>query len=241
MKNIVVTGDSGDLGSAITRLLLAKEEYGVIGVSRRLTPEMKKLITKYPQKYVHLEFDLANSDQIKEFYLAHLKKHGPLWGLINNAAFPYDDIVTNANLDSLENMFRINLFSAIMLTKYVIRDMLLHNVTGSLVHISSVSAHTGYKGLSMYAASKGALEAFSRTVAREWGEKGIRSNCVAPGFMETRMSSALSGEQKDRIYKRTSLKKQTDISAVAETIEFLLSSRSSSITGSVINVDSGTI
>ena len=189
----------------------------------------------------HLTFDLQESSKIKDLYINKLKKQGPIWGLVNNSAHPYDDLVTNANLDDLENMFRINVYSPMMLTKYMIRDMLLHNVSGSLVYISSVSAHTGYKGLSMYAASKGALESYSRTVAREWGEKGIRSNCVAPGFMETRMSSALSNDQKDRIYKRTSLKKETSIQSVAQTVEFLLSDRSSSITGSVIDVDSGTV
>jgi 3-oxoacyl-[acyl-carrier protein] reductase len=138
-------------------------------------------------------------------------------------------------------MYRVNVFSPMNLTKYVIRDMLLNKVQGSIVNISSVSAHTGYKGLSMYASTKGALEAFSKNVSREWGSKGIRSNCVVPGFMETSMSETLSEEQKDRIYKRTSLKKETDIISVASTVLYLLSEKSKSITGSVIHVDNGTI
>jgi 3-oxoacyl-[acyl-carrier protein] reductase len=93
----------------------------------------------------------------------------------------------------------------------------------------------------MYAATKGALEAFSRNVAREWGVKGIRSNCVAPGFMETEMSRSLTATQRERIYKRTSMKIATDPSSVAETVRFLISDESSSITGQVILVDSGTI
>ncbi|THC82881.1 SDR family oxidoreductase, partial [Bacteroides fragilis] len=92
---------------------------------------------------------------------------------------------------------------------------------GSIIHISSISVHTGYKGLSMYASSKGALEAFSKDTAREWGQLGIRSNVVVPGFMETAMSSSLTEEQKDRIYKRTSLKQATDVRSVAETVAFL--------------------
>ena len=82
--------------------------------------------------------------------------------------------------------------------------MLLNEIKGSIVHISSVCAHTGYKGLSMYSATKAAIEAFSKTVAREFGSRKIRSNCVAPGFMETDMSKTLNSEQKDRIYLRTS-------------------------------------
>ena len=119
--------------------------------------------------------------------------------------------------------------------------MIYNKVSGSIVHISSISVHTGYNGLSMYASTKGALEAFSKNTAREWGRKGIRSNCVVAGFMETDMSSGLTNEQKDRIYNRTSLKKPTSKQSVASTIEFLLSDNSNSITGQLINVDNGTI
>jgi 3-oxoacyl-[acyl-carrier protein] reductase len=219
MKTVVVTGDSGALGSAIVDRLL-EEGYKVVGLSRRTTDEVKERINKYNQQYVHVNFDLSKAEEVKELYLKVLKKEGPIYGLVNNAAFAYDDIVTNADYKELEKMFRINVFSPIMLTKYVIRDMLLNEVKGSLVHISSVSAHTGYKGLSMYAATKGALESFSRTVAREWGAKGIRSNCVAPGFMETPMSASLSEDEKDRIYRRTSLKRATEVKDVAEVVVF---------------------
>ena len=138
-------------------------------------------------------------------------------------------------------MFRINVYSPMMLTKYAIRDMLVSKIKGSIVHISSVSAHTGYKGLAMYAATKGAIEAFSKGTAREWGVRGIRSNVVAPGFMETSISNSLTEEQQNKIYKRTSMKSATDINSVAKTITFLLSDAASSITGSVIRVDNGTI
>ena len=126
-------------------------------------------------------------------------------------------------------------------TNYAIRQMLLHQVNGSVVHLSSVSVHTGYKGLAMYASTKGALEAFSKNTAREWGEKGIRSNCVVAGFMDTDMSASLTESQKIRIYNRTALKKAVDASSVAETILFLLSGKSGSITGQNIHVDNGTI
>ncbi len=128
-----------------------------------------------------------------------------------------------------------------ILTKYSIRNMLINKTKGAIIHISSISVHTGYKGLAMYASSKGAIEAFSKNTAREWGELGIRSNVVVPGFMETAMSSTLNNDQKDRIYKRTSLKCATDIESVAETVTFLLSSKAASITGQNIHVDNGTI
>ena len=126
-------------------------------------------------------------------------------------------------------------------SKFSIRNMLLHRISGNLIHLSSISAHTGYKGLAMYAATKGALEAFSKNTAREWGSKGIRSNCIVAGFMETDMTAALTQAQKDRIYKRTSLKQATAIESVVGTILFLISEGASSITGQNLFVDSGTI
>lgn len=182
-----------------------------------------------------------NVDEIKGLYINEIKNIGEVYGLVNNSAVAYDDIVTNADIKKLDSMFKVNVYAPIILTKYAIRDMLLNNNKGSIVHVSSVSAHTGYKGLSMYASTKGALEVFSKNIAREWGIKGIRSNCVAPGFMETDISSSLTDEQRQKIYRRTSLKKATDIESVAKTIEFLLSEDSKSITGSVINIDNGTI
>lgn len=138
-------------------------------------------------------------------------------------------------------MFGLNVYSPMILTKYVIRNMLLHKTSGSIVHISSISVHTGYKGLSMYAATKGALEAFSKNTSREWGVKGIRSNCVVSGFMETEMSSTLDGDLIEKIKNRTSLKSLTDLTSVANTVEFLISDKSNSITGQLLHVDSGTI
>lgn len=240
MKWIIVTGDSGGLGSAIVKNILNDGKYGVIGISRSLNENIMNLM-KDNQNYVHINFDLENSLEIRELYKNKIKTLGEIVGLVNNSAMAYDDIITNANVNRIEKMFSINVYSPMILTKYVIRDMLLHNNKGSIVHISSVSAHTGYKGLSMYAATKGALEAFSKNVAREWGVKGIRSNCVAPGFMETNISSSLTNEQRQKIYQRTSLKRATDIESVASMVVFLLSEEAKSITGTVVNVDNGTV
>ena len=174
-------------------------------------------------------------------YKEKIKKIGNVYGLVNNSAMAYDDIVTNLSYDKLDGMYHVNVYSPMMLTKYAIRDMILHKTQGSIVHISSVSAHTGYKGLAMYASTKGAMEAFSLDTAREWGIRGIRSNVVSPGFMETTISAKLSEEQRKKIYQRTALKKATDVESVAETVYFLLSDNSKSITGTVIRVDNGTI
>lgn len=173
----------------------------------------------------------------KEFITNDIVLHG----FVNNAAMAYDDIVTNLNLGRLKAMYEVNVFTPMVITKYAIRNMILHKTKGSIVHISSISVHTGYKGLAMYASSKGALEAFSKDTAREWGVMGIRSNCVVPGFMATAMSASLTEEQRNKIYARTSLKAATSIESVAEMVAFLLSDKAESVTAQSIHVDNGTI
>jgi 3-oxoacyl-[acyl-carrier protein] reductase len=241
MKNVLVTGIMQGLGLQITTTLLEKGNT-VYGVALENNAELKKLKRQYKGKLVIILADLADIEKSCETIFGKTIGYDiPLHGFVNNAAIAYDDIISNLQYDPLLRMFQVNVFSPMLLTRHVIRNMLLHGVQGSIVHISSVSVHTGYKGLAMYASTKGALEAFSRTAAREWGERGIRSNCIVAGFMETGMSSTLSPAQKDRIYKRTSLKKPTELISVANMAEFLISDQSSSVTGSNVFVDSGTI
>lgn len=239
--NILVTGISKGLGLILAQTLLERS-WNVYGISRSKTEELNQLLIKYPLQLFWLQYDLSDTENVrKTIFKEWIGFQTPIHGFVNNAALAYDDIVTNLNIQPLENMYRINVFTPMIITKFVIRQMLLHNIKGSIVHISSISAHTGYKGLAMYASSKGALEAFSKNTAREWGEISIRSNCLVAGFMETEMSSSLTVDQKNRIYQRTSLKKPVDVNSVAETIAFLLSDEAKSITGQNIHVDSGTI
>ncbi|MFA6596668.1 MAG: SDR family oxidoreductase [Ignavibacteriaceae bacterium] len=241
MKNILVTGVSKGLGFEISKTLL-EEGYFVYGLSRKANDNTDQLSKEFYDNFNHIRYDLSDTAGIKTFWKENfLAANIPVHGFVNNAALAVDDLITNINLEKLEEMCRVNVIAPFLLTKNVLRNMLLHQIKGSLVHISSISAHTGYKGLAMYASTKGALEAFSKNTAREWGEKGIRSNCVVAGFMETEMSSKLDDETKNRIFKRTSLKKPTSTRSVAQTVSFLLSDRSASITGQNIFVDSGTI
>jgi len=240
-KNIIVTGASKGLGLVITKTLL-QNNYKVFAINRSISKELEFLKKDYEDNLQILQYDLSNTSDIQKFiFKDFIGLKTPLHGFVNNAAIAYDDIITNMNIELLEQMFRVNVYSPLLITKYVIRQMLFSRIKGSIIHVSSISAHTGYKGLAMYASSKGALEAFSKNTAREWGEKGIRSNALVAGFMQTNMSDALSADQKVRIYNRTSLKKPTTTQSVANMIEFLLSENSISITGQNIHVDSGTI
>jgi 3-oxoacyl-[acyl-carrier protein] reductase len=239
--NILVTGASRGLGLEICKVLINKG-HTVFAISRTKTKEISSLENSFPGQLQFKLYDLSNLEDIrKAIFKEWISNNIPLHGFVNNAALAYDDIITNLNIERLETMFKINVFAPFNLTKYVIRNMIFNRTKGSIVHISSISVHTGYKGLAMYAGSKGALEGFSKNTAREWGEKGIRSNCLIAGFMETEMSITLSNDQKNRIYNRTSLKVPTTLNSVAEMVAFLLSDKAASVTGQNIHVDSGTI
>lgn len=239
--NVLVTGCSRGVGLEICRVLL-REGHTVYGVARTYTDDFKLLEQAYEGKLFFKSVDLSDSEGVRQsVFKEFIKNDIILDGFVNNAAVAYDDLVTNLNLKRLKEMYEVNVFTPMVLTKYAIRNMILHKTKGSIVHISSISVHTGYKGLAMYASSKGALEAFSKDTAREWGVMGIRSNCIVPGFMATSMSSGLTDEQRNKIYARTSLKAATSVESVAEMAVFLLSEKACSITAQSIHVDNGTI
>jgi 3-oxoacyl-[acyl-carrier protein] reductase len=238
--NVLLTGGTRGLGLAIARELLGLEHH-VFAIGRRQTEEFEAVRAAATGRLVFLPLDLADPEAIQAALAAQFETSTPIHALVNNAAVAYDDLVTNLQTEPLEAMFRVNVFAAMQLTRFAIRNMLLHKTAGSIVHVSSVCAHTGYKGLAMYAASKGALEGFSKSVAREWGRFGIRSNCVVPGFMDTDMSSTLDHERRQKIYKRTALQEPTSLASVAAMVGFLLGEKSRSVTGQSLVVDSGSL
>lgn len=240
-RNILVTGVSRGLGLAIARSALGLG-WTVFGVSRSTTPELQAL-QQESEGRLHLRpLDLSAADSVAETIFDEFIRPGtPLHGLVHNAAIAYDDLVTNLTLDRVRAMYEVNVFAPMTLTKFAIRRMLVVGARGSIVHVSSVSAHTGYRGLAMYASTKGALESFSLNTAREWGERGIRSNCVAAGFMETDMTAKLSVGQRESIARRTGLRQLTTPDSVAATVVFLLGDGAAGITGEVIRVDSGAL
>ena len=100
MKWIIVTGDSGGLGSAIVQNILNKEKYGVIGISRNLNKNIIALM-KNNQNYVHINFDLVNSSEIRDLYKSKIKTLGEVIGLVNNSAMAYDDIITHSHVNRI--------------------------------------------------------------------------------------------------------------------------------------------
>ncbi len=240
IKNVLLSGASRGLGLCICRKLLEKG-YRVYAISRSRPGELCELKDKYETRLFFKEVDLSKPVDAANavFKSSFIPKTSPLDAFIGNAACAYADIVSNMDAAKLDNMFKVNVLSPMLLTKFAIRNMILNRQPGSIVHISSICAHTGYKGLSMYAATKGAIESFSIGTAREWGRMGIRSNTVSPGFMEIGMAASLSAGDAGKIRRRNSLRKATEPESVADTAAFLISEEASSITGQNICVDCG--
>jgi 3-oxoacyl-[acyl-carrier protein] reductase len=138
----------------------------------------------------------------------------------------------------IQEVVTLNTVSPMVLTKYVVRGMMADG-GGRIVNISSVVASTGYRGLSVYAATKASLLGFTRSLAREVGSMGVNVNAVAPGFAITEMTKALADEKRQKIARRSALNRLVDAEDVANAVEFLLSDRSKNITGTVLTVDAG--
>jgi 3-oxoacyl-[acyl-carrier protein] reductase len=240
-KTALVTGVSRGLGLAIASRLL-DAGWSVCGTSRTESPAWLELAGRHGTRAEWRACDLSRPRELEAALLAEWLPVGrPIHAFVNNAAMAYDDLISNLHLPELEEMFAVNVFSPIAITRHVLRNMLFHGTRGAIVHVSSVSVHAGAKGLAFYAATKGALEAFSRNTAREWGERGIRSNCVVPGYMDTEMTASLTPEARQKIHRRTALRIPTETASVAAAVEFLLSDGAASITGQNLPVDGGYI
>jgi len=243
MKVYLVTGSSRGIGSKIVeKIINANKDNFVVGISRKKSKFICNLEKNKKDQYKHIVYDLEDLENLNKIF-SEVKDIGHVYCFINNAAYAYDDLITNAKIDKLEKMFKINVLSPIILTKFCIRSMILNKVIegSNIIHISSVSTQTGYKGLGMYASTKSALEGFSKNTAREWGPVGIRSNIVAPGFVLTDMSNSIPEDSKEKIFKRNSMQREISIDTIAETVYFLSLAKSKSITGQIIRVDNGTV
>ncbi len=239
MRNVIVTGASRGLGLGIARRLAA-EGYRVIGIARNRSRESQDAEAEAfgTGSLVFISFNLGEVENIPDLIAGVRKEHGPVWGLVNNAGISFEGALAMMPVSQIEQLIRINMLSPIVLTKSVVRGM-LSDGGGSIVNVSSVTASTGYSGLSVYSATKSSLIGFSRSLAREVGRAGIRINCVAPGFIDTQMTQKLDAEQKERIVRRSALQRLAEIDDVANAVEFLLSDKAKNITGTVLTVDAG--
>jgi 3-oxoacyl-[acyl-carrier protein] reductase len=241
MRNVVVTGGSRGLGLGIARRLIS-EGYRVIAIARNHNGEMSRARAEaealHPGSFIFLPFDLAEIEKIPSLIAQVRKEHGPIYGLVNNAGISFEGPLAMMPTSQIEQLVRVNMVSPIVLTKYVVRGM-MSDGGGRIVNVLSIIAFTGYRGLSVYGATKSSLLGFSRSLAREVGRVGINVNSVAPGFVDTDLTRKLDEKYRDKIVRRSALRRLAEVDDVANAVEFLLSDKARNITGTVITVDAG--
>jgi 3-oxoacyl-[acyl-carrier protein] reductase len=163
---------------------------------------------------------------------------GPIYGLVNNAGMGASGLLANMHDARLGELIKLNVQSPITLTKYVLRSMMAEG-SGRIVNLASIVAHTGFKGLAPYAATKAAMIGFTRSLAREVGPLGINVNAIAPGFIETDMTQELGKNDIERIERRSALRRLARVEDVAGATEYLFSEAATNISGTVLTVDAG--
>jgi 3-oxoacyl-[acyl-carrier protein] reductase len=241
MRNAIVTGGSRGLGLGIVRKLI-ESGFRSIVIARKETDKLAEtkleLEQTRPGSLHFVPFDLAQIEGIPDLVKKLRKEFGPIYGLVNNAGMSADGMLALTSTNQIEQVVRLNTVSPMVLTKHVVRFMMADG-GGRIVNISSVTAFTGYSGLAVYAATKASLIGFTRSLAREVGRTGVTVNAVAPGFVLTDMTEAITEENRQQIARRSALKRLVDVEDVANAVDFLLSDRSKNITGTVITVDAG--
>ncbi len=241
MHNVIVTGGSRGLGLAIARKL-AGVGFCVIAIARGVNDQLARAINEIEHSKIgalqFVPFDLSDIDGISKMARNVRKQFGPTYGLVNNAAIGTDGLLGIMPNSQIERLIRVNTLAPIVLTKYVVRSMMSEG-GGRIVNVTSIIGFTGYSGLSVYGATKASMIGFTRSLSREVGRVGINVNAVAPGFLETDMTQGLAGQQRDQVARRSALRRLADVGDVADAVEFLLSDKAKSITGTVMTVDAG--
>lgn len=237
MKNVIITGCAKGLGLEISKML-ADSGYKVIGVSRTATEEYRMLEEIYPESVFFYQFDFNEVKEISSLIKQITKRHGRIFGLVNNAAIGHDGVLATMHETEIASLLRINIEAPILMTKYVSRSMLL-NKGGRIINIGSIIGSTGFNGLSVYGATKSALGGFTKSLARELGKSQITVNTLAPGYMETSMTAGLVDDKLEKIKRRSCLGRLANVKDAACMAVFLLSEEAAGITGATFTVDAG--
>jgi len=237
-QTMLVTGGSKGLGKAIVKYFLENTANNVCTFSRKKTDFVKEMEKKYSGRFFYKSVDARNLEDIKQIITEIYSKYGQVDILINNAGVARDGVLMTQPESEIELMININLFSLIQITKQVTRKMLLQE-KGRVINISSIIGISGYRGLSVYSATKAGIDGFTRSLARELGSRNILVNSIAPGYLSTDMSQGLGEGQMKQIIRRTPLRRLGTPEDIIPLIEFLCSEGANFITGHTFVVDGG--
>jgi len=233
MKKVFVTGASRGIGNAIAKSLLDKN-YIVIGTATS-SEAVEKLSSEGIQGY---KLKLNNLNEIDLSWKEISKNHPDIDILINNAGFTRDNLILRMSEEEWNDVLNVHLNGMFRITKRVLKPMLKKR-WGRIINLSSASAILGNKGQANYAAAKAGVEAFSRSLAREVGRRGITVNVVAPGFIRTDMTELNTGVMEEELVEQIPLGRFGETSEIAHLVSYLCSEESSYITGQTIHINGG--
>src|SRR5574344_175328 len=199
---------------------------------------MEKFAADHGTKFHEFCADAANADELTAAVKTALSEAGGFDVLVNNAGITRDTLSFHMKKDDWDKVLAVNLTSVFLICQIVSGDM-IRKKTGSIVNMSSIVGIHGGAGHVHYSASKGGLIAVSKSLAKEVGSRGVRVNCIAPGFIDTDMTRAGKGDIRTAGVDQIPLKRAGQTSDVANAALFLASDLSSYITGQVLGVDGG--
>lgn len=239
-KNILITGASRGIGKGIAQAFAHQGANVAFTYSSSAGPaeELEKELSALGVKAKAYQSNAADFESAQQLATDVLAEFGSIDVLINNAGITKDNLLMRISEEDFDKVIEVNLKSVFNMTKAVQRTMLKQR-HGSLIHMSSVVGVKGNAGQSNYAASKAGIIGFSKSVALELGSRNIRSNVIAPGFIETEMTGKLPEDVVAQWRAGIPLKRGGSPDDVANACLFLASNLSSYITGQVLNVDGG--
>ena len=232
-KKVLITGATRGIGKSMAETLFS-QDYQIIGTATS-DEGVESLNSK---GFLGIKLDLNNADSLNHIAEKLKEEHKDISILINNAGITKDNIVLRMSDDEWGDVINIHLNGMFKLCKTVLKGM-IKNRWGRVINITSASASLGNRGQSNYAAAKAGVEAFSKSLSKEVGPRGITVNCVAPGFIETDMTSYIDEKAKEELIKQIPLGRFGKPEEISQIIEFLVSDQSSYITGQTIHVNGG--
>jgi 3-oxoacyl-[acyl-carrier protein] reductase len=238
-RTVIVTGGSRGLGAGLVRSFLDQGDT-VATCSRSTTPATEAWSDDpaLGDRFYHELVDLADRGACTAFVRNVIKRFGGVDVLVNNAGVAREGVLALLQDDDVNEVIDLNLKATIQMTRLVSRRMLLQG-SGRIINISSVVGLSGYRGLSVYSATKAGLDGLTRALARELGSRGITVNSVAPGYLRTEMSHGLDESQLVQISRRTPAGRLGEPEDVAAAVRFLASPEAGFISGHVLVVDGG--
>lgn len=235
-----VTGGSRGIGKAIA-IGLAQAGCHVAISYRSRSDEAEAVVNQIRElgrKSVSVKMDVANAKECEDAQKLIDKELGPVTILVNSAGVTADNLFIMLGEEDWQSVVSTNLMGVVNVTKACMRGMMMKR-TGRVINLSSVAATKGGRGQTNYAATKGAVEAMTRSLAVEMGSRGITANCIAPGVIETDMAAEVIKLAKDQILDRQVVKRFGKPEEVAAWAVFLASKHGEYITGQTIHIDGG--